>query len=192
MERFFQLQNHKDVFERHANAGKISEQSFISAMLELGSASELEDSLRLFKEADIDDDGYLDLEEFCRVISTPSKLEQWCNTLALGKLMSCCLHSADDSIAAAPDPLRIVSRLDQQTFSTIVDAFCEGAKCLLSQHAKRLSLCYSALDRKAAENADGSGSNAKFQTVAMNAGKADDFHRGMTDRVGESPVFSCV
>jgi Ca2+-binding EF-hand superfamily protein len=36
---------------------------------------------QLFKEADIDQDGGLDLEEFRRVIARPTELEQWCSTL---------------------------------------------------------------------------------------------------------------
>ena len=136
----------------------------------------------LFKETDIDEDGTLDLNEFSRILDRPSKLEQWSNSLPLAKLLSFCLLAADESISAAPDPPRIMCGLDLQALDTIVDGFCGGLKRLLHERVKQLKVCYSALDRKAAED---SGANAKFQTIAMSAGKVGDFHKGLTDRVGE-------
>ena len=162
----------------------MTEKNFISALQVCGLDSDSEDPKHLFKEADIDGDGFLDVEEFGRIISRPSKLEQWLSTLPLARLLSFCLEAADQSLATAPDPLRVVSRLDLPVLSAVVDGFCDGAKRLLSERAQKLSTCYAALDRKAQERQD--GSSAKFQACPeMSAGTAESFHKGVTDRIGE-------
>ena len=185
MARFFNQQDHKKIFNRYANpaTSKMSQAQFMAALHDLGMFSELHDPADNCKEADMDEDGGMDLEEFSRVISNPSKLEMWSNTLPLAKLMAFCLESADERISIAPDPVRNVCDLDLKVVDVIVDGFAEGVKQLLRNQLKQMSMCYSALERKAAEEADGSGS--KFQTFSMSAGNAEDFHRGLTDRVGE-------
>ena len=182
--KFFKQQDHKTIFEQYTASGRMSKQGFITALKDLGSGSDSEDPNHLFKEADIDGDGFLDVEEFGRIISRPSKLEQWLSTLPLARLLSFCLEAADQSLATAPDPLRVVSRLDLPVLSAVVDGFCDGAKRLLSERAQKLSTCYAALDRKAQERQD--GSSAKFQACPeMSAGTAESFHKGVTDRIGE-------
>ena len=163
----------------------MTEKNFISALQVCGLDSDSEDPKHLFKEADIDGDGFLDVEEFGRIISRPSKLEQWLSTLPLARLLSFCLEAADQSLATAPDPLRVVSRLDLPVLSAVVDGFCDGAKRLLSEHKENLSVCYAALDRKAGEGQGSSGPSAKFETFTMSAGTAESFHKGVTDRIGE-------
>ena len=162
----------------------MSETEFVAAWKFLGLETGTTDFTLLFKKADINGDGFLDLEEFGRIISRPSKLEQWLSTLPLARLLSFCLEAADQSLATAPDPLRVVSRLDLPVLSAVVDGFCDGAKRLLSERAQKLSTCYAALDRKAQERQD--GSSAKFQACPeMSAGTAESFHKGVTDRIGE-------
>jgi len=183
--KFFKLQDHKAVFHQYSAADKMPLKGFVTALNELGISSNSADPSHLFKEADIDEDGFLDVEEFGRVISRPSKLEQWLSTLPLARLLSFCLEAADQSLAASPDPLRVVSCLDPPVLSAVMDGFCDGAKRLLGERARNLSTCYAALDRKTREA--GSGSNAKFQNATtMSAGTAESFHKGVTDRIGAS------
>ena len=184
VKKFFNVQNHKIIFEKFAVDGKLSEEDFALALQDLGL-----DSKHLFKEADIDGNGFLDFETFGRIISRPSKLEQWLNTLPLAKLLAFCLQSGNECLATAPDPVRVVCSLDKSVLSTIVDGFCEGAKRLLMENAQSMSKCYAALDRKAQEAQDGSRSSAKFQTFTMSAGTAEHFHKGMTDRIGEQAAI---
>ena len=170
----------------------MSQSNFLSALRACGPDLDSKDPTGLFHEADIDEDGTLDVAEFGRIISRPSKFEQWLTTLPLARLLSFCLEAADRSLATAPDPLRVVSRLDPPVLSAIVDGFCDGAKRLLSEHVKNLSTCYAALDRKAREGQDGSGSSAKFQTFTMSAGTAESFHKGVTDRIGARVRCACA
>ena len=188
--QFFVLQDHRGIFENYADAksSKITENRFMTALKDLNLASE-QDSLdlpQLFREADIDEDGTLDMNEFSRFLNRPSKLEQWSNTLPLAKLLSFCLLAADESASAAPDPLRIICGLNQQALDTVVDGFSTGLKRLLHEGVKQLKVCYSALDKKAVEDLVGSGTNVKFQAITMCAGKVEDFHKGISDRVGDA------
>ena len=170
----------------------MSEKSFVTAIKDLGSDSGSENLHHLFQEADIDGDGFLDLEEFGRIVSRPSKLEQWLVTLPLPRLLSFCFQAADQSLATAPDPLRVVCRLDVPVLSAVVEGFCDGAKQLLVERTRNLSTCFAALDRKAQE-AQG-GSSAKFQACPeMSAGTAESFHKGVTDRIGRLEfLFLCA
>ena len=152
-----------------------------------------EDIEALFKEEYFGDDEApgLDSEAFRRFLDRPSKLEQWLRGLPVPKLLAMCLESAFEIIPGAADPLRIVCGLDQQAIeqaiNVAVHGFCEGLKRLLCERVKELKECYSALDKRAADNSGSSGANPKFQTIAMSAGKVEDFHKGLTDRVGELP-----
>jgi hypothetical protein len=174
------------------STARIPSTSFPLALQELQVDMQMQpDKLQqLFKEADIDQDGGLDLEEFRRVIARPTELEKWCSTLPLAKLLGCCLEGTlSDAAAASPpaalaDPVRRVCSLSPQDLDSVSEAFWGGARRLLAEQASQLKRCYAELDRKAAEVGD--GSSGKFQTFSMSAGTMEDFHKGLTDRVGAS------
>jgi hypothetical protein len=173
---------------------RVPSASFPLALQELDIQMPPDELQQLFKEADIDQDGGLDLEEFRWVIARPTELEQWCSTLPLAKLLGCCLDDTlADAATASPhaalaDPVRRVCSLSPQDLDRVSKDFCEGARRLLAEQASQLKRCYAELDHKAAEAGD--GSSGKFQTFSMSAGTVEDFHKGLTDRVGASSAHS--
>jgi hypothetical protein len=139
----------------------------------------------MFEEADINKDGALDRDEFARVINTPSELEQWCTTLPLPKLLAACLEPALASTsAAAPgrEAVRRVADLPPQAIQEAVADFSAAMGRLLPERVAGLRECFSEQDRLAAAGSNGSG--VKFQTFPMNVGTAENFHKGLADRVG--------
>ena len=167
---------------------RVPSASFPLALQELDIQMPPDELQQLFKEADIDQDGGLDLEEFRRVIARPTELEQWCSTLPLAKLLSCCLEgtlagaAAASPHAALADPVRRVCSMSPQDLDRVSEEFWVGSRRLLAEQASQLKRCYAELDSKAAEVGD--GSSGKFQTFSMSAGTVEDFHKGLTDRVG--------
>ena len=87
----------------------------------------------------------------------------------------------DESSAAKADPVRRVSALSYHGIHTVAGDFSAGLKRLLAEQVRQLQHCYDQMDSKAAEKPDGSG--AKFQNFS--AGAVEDFHKGLTDRVGK-------
>ena len=182
----------QQIFCRHAEpkteGGRIPPSSFHLALNDL-SIDTLPDKVsRLFMDADIDKDGGLDLAEFRRVVNRPSEIEQWSSTLPLAKLLGCCLEAqVANSVAggrdmASPDPLRGLCKLSPQALDSAAGEFSRGLRRLLAERASLLRRCYEGLDKRAVDGSD--GSSAKFQSFTMAAGDAEDFHKGLTDRVG--------
>jgi hypothetical protein len=192
--RFFGLMDQERVkatFLKFADksTARIPSTSFRLALQGLDIQMQPDKLRQLFKEADIDEDGGLDLDEFHRAINRPSELEQWCSTLPLAKLLSFCLETPLADAAAAShailaDPVRRVSELSPQDLDRVAEEFWGGVRRLLGEQASQLNRCYAELDQKAVERAD--GSSAKFQTFSMSAGTVEDFHKGLTNRVGAS------
>ena len=185
MARFLQLQNKKyaeAVFQKHVDkkTGKLPFSELRRAMERAG-VEELENDHALAG-VDIDEDEGLDFDHFFKVISSPCKLEQWCATLPLAKLLAFCLRTLDPVVKAI-DPIRAVSLLNVTELGDASADFCEGLTQLLADRVRELKTCYKALEGKTGQGSD--GSNVKFQTFAMSAGKVEDFHKGLTDRVGE-------
>ena len=184
---FFNLRDKvyvQSVFERHADtaSGKVSAANFAVALQDISQEYKGGDISKLFEEADIDLDGSVDLEEFSRIIVKPTELEKWSKNLPLAKLLAYCLESVD-ATHPSMDPLRIVSSIGPEALETIANGFSDGLKKLLSEEIKQLKDCFVALERKAVEDSD--GSSEKFVTFSMSAGKVEDFHKGLTNRVGE-------
>ena len=179
--RFFKLHECNTCFEQHSSAGKMSEAKFTEALKYLGLESQVTDPRLRFKEADINGDENLDLEDFKRIISVPSKLEQWLSTLPLARLLSFCLEAADQSLATAPDPLRVVSRLDLPVLSAVVDGFCDGAKRLLSERAPE------AVDVLRRLGPQGAGAAGRIERQVSGLPRDERRHRGELPQGGDGP-----
>ena len=170
------------IFLQFANKDtqRVMEDSYIPALQALGINYGKE---QLFAEVDLDNDVGLELDEFNRVIRQPSVLESWCSTLPLAKLLASCIMSVRSSNAESSDPVRDqVSTLSSEVLHNVADEFRRGIGRFLKEKVIELQRCYEELDKKAAESSD--GSNSKF-TFDFSAGSADDFHAGLTDRVGD-------
>ena len=195
MDQFFLLQNKEyvgRVFRNFADKDmeKIRIENFSAAIDELKLILETEGRELLFNEADLDEDGGLDLKEFTRVVNEPSNLEQWTKTLPLAKLLAYCLPFEIRAVNSAADSLRVVSRLRKVDINKAAQLFGEGVARILEDRVKQLKACYDEMDRKAVEESN--ETNKKFQTFAMSAGKVEDFHKGLTERVGKWPAPSLL
>jgi len=179
------------LFKKFADqpSNKVSKSRFRAALQEVGIVLTPGKETEMFREADIDEDGGLDRDEFVRAINVPSELEQLCTTLPLAKLLAACVEAALPSAAlpsaatADRDPVSYVGDLSPQAIREVTADFSAALARLLPEWAGGLKEGYGRLDQLAADGSDGSG--AKFQTIKMSAGTSRNFHSGLADRVGE-------
>jgi hypothetical protein len=105
----------------------LSKASLAQALRDLGivcaSASDVDS---LFYALDLNKDSAISLSEFLRVISKPSKIEQWATTLPLAALLADCMPSKDEA-----DPVRDLSNLRSAGIKAISACFSEGLVQLL-------------------------------------------------------------
>ena len=180
--KFFDRQNCevlKAIFERYANVDKREKMSFDSfqlALRDLGIQSDSQTHTRLiFCEAAMDESEGLKFEEFERAIRRPSGLEEWCQTLPLAKLLASCLQS----LGGHTNSLCISIISNPNSLNKVAEGFCEGVKGLLEGHLEHLV-------QTAAEGSI--GASVQAQIMPMSIGNVQDFHRGLTNRVGTHQI----
>ena len=81
---------HSTVSTSWMNCGtkrKLMKGSLRAALRDCGVHFSLEEIDLFFKQTDVRDDQSLDFDEFCSALNTPSKLQQWDETLQLPKLL---------------------------------------------------------------------------------------------------------
>ena len=133
MKKFFDIidrEHVQTVFLKFAgkSTNRISPCNFPHALKEMGIEIMPENDAQLFREADIDEDGGIDIDEFYRVIDQPSELEQWSSTLPLSKLLGFCLEAAIARTLAGspdtpPDPIRRLPSLSPQDIESVAEEF---------------------------------------------------------------------
>jgi hypothetical protein len=173
---------HASVSPKHGHKKILHPASLGPALEECGvelSADEVEVA---FSQCDMNDDGGLDLEEFRLAAKTPTKLQQWADTLELPRLLARCLALRSRNPA---DPHRGVADLSPADLADALDVFGRGLRRALAGAQAELRTC---LDAMRAAEAAAAGGTAKFQTFKMSSGKVEDFHGGVTGRVGESAL----
>ena len=181
--------NHRDthyvelLFKKHAAqvSNLMTADSMNAALCELGIQLTPNEVAVMFETADTDENGGLDLQEFKKVISFPSKVQQWTDNLPLSQLLAHCL-----SFKGGDDPLREVSCLSADELRASTEAYCVSLQTVLADALCELKKCYDAMDKVAA-----SAANTKFQTPKMSAGSVEDFFHGLVGRVGEI-CFPCA
>jgi hypothetical protein len=168
------------IFKKYANpdTNLITDDAMNSALRELGVQLTPDEAAAVFEEADTDENGGLDLQEFIKAINHPSKVQQWVETLPLSSLLAHCLSfkGGDSS-----DPLREVSRLSAHELRASAQAYCENLQTVLADAVRELKKCHDAMDALTASSV----SNSKFQTPKMSAGSVEEFYQGLFGRVGE-------
>jgi hypothetical protein len=122
------------------------------------------------------------LEEFKAALKTPTKLQQWGDTLPLSRILARCLYLKNcDSV----DPLRGFVKMGKADIVAAVACFSKCLERILFESQSALNKCYDAMDRKAVEAVGGNGASPKFETFKMSSGEVADFHKGLLGRVGE-------
>ena len=179
-------ENVKDVFLRNAPEGFMPRDRVLRALLELDLEIEEDHLESLFVSIFGSDNGNksISFEQFVHFVQSPSKVEQWTNSLGIHKIVA-------DSAAAFigtenDDPLRKISRLGVADIELIVQGCCDVLKRVLADSVRILFESFAAMDLKAAE-AGSQAAGSKFQVVTMSCGKIADFHAGLEGRVGSPP-----
>ena len=171
----------RQVFQTYTDGAQrncIPQENLYPALSDLGLTLEEEEIEALFKSVDLDENGWLDYDEFLLASRSKSKVELWLDHIPLSRMLAYCV-----SYGACEDPLRAVSRLSPREISLAVDSFCGGVKKLLIEYQGELKRCYEDMDRKGSDGS--SGISSKFQTFKMSCGKVDDFYCGLMGRVGQ-------
>ena len=185
--KFFQGRDLKfleQVFHAHTDAVQrsIPQENLYYALSDLGLKLNDEEIEALFKSVDLDENGWLDFEEFVLATRTKTKVELWLDHIPLSRILSFCISYED-----CEDPLRAVTKLKASEICAAVDVFSEGVKNLVMEYQSELKACYDDMDKKSSSVS--SGISSKFQTFKMSCGQVDDFYCGLMGRVGESAIY---
>jgi hypothetical protein len=81
----------------------------------------------------------------------------------------------------------VVSNLSPSQIDTIVSAFLDGFKILLTKRVEDLRASLAAMN-DLAQRASNDASK-KFEIFGMSCGKIEDFHHGLSRRIGLCPNF---
>ena len=128
-------------------------------------------SEELFYCMDMNNDGSLDFPEFSFAVARTSLLEQWVASLPLAQLLADALP-----VDKEKDLLNSLGEIGPLEIETACQGFCEGLKLLISEHVSNLQKALRAMEHRNASNV--------FQIVKMNGGNIDDFHQGLSGRIG--------
>jgi hypothetical protein len=130
---------------------------------------------------DADRDGLIDFNEFAAAARRLSPIEAWCKQIPWW-------HAIADAIpplAHSDQPLRAVALLTDAQ----IDVICAEALKSIRSDLRTKALELSTAMKKMEETTNAAAAGAKFATYKASVGDADDFHKGLSDRVGASPPF---
>jgi hypothetical protein len=168
----------------------LSKQQFRLALehLQYGNGRDMDN---LFKNFDINDDEHLDFEEFKQLLQSPSQVEEWTKSLPLHHLLADALPRSEKKLLESDiDDLEDLIHLRSQDLSDVITAFSEGLMIALEKAIMHLKNCISVgVDSK--QN-DVQKDNCKFSVFTMKSGLIDDFHAGLSGRIGvQANSFFC-
>jgi hypothetical protein len=175
----------KATFDRFADreTSKISGQAFMAAFNALHSHNFTETG-EIFREYDMDSDGLIDFTDFKAAALRPTVLELWCQRIPWWQAVA----DAISVLQSQEDPLRTVAQLTDAQIEVICEEAGKQIRSLLREQVHQLQTAYAARDARAAAS---KGTQSKFTTFKASAGTCNDFHMGLSGRVGESrpPIF---
>ena len=175
----------RGVFDRHVDpvTKLLSANKLQGALSEFGVQLTASEACELMIAMDTDGNGALDFQEFTKALSQPpTQVEQFVDTLPLTGMLAACLSDpgADDPLKAlcniAPDSSNLISR---------IDAFALSLRKVLQSELVKLQHMVVAMEAEKDSWAGNAGSKFAAGMVGMNAGTADEFHRGIQERLGE-------
>jgi hypothetical protein len=155
---------------KHSDTGLIVGTSLKSALTEVGMN---------FNSTEIDEvfSAGLDFQDFSSLVSTPSPIEEWVRSLPLSQLVADAMPKSD--CCRCKDQLRHLSRISEHQLKDVCDVIMKHLAMIFGEELATLRAAYAKLDSHAvAEH------YVKFQICKMRVGNVDDFHKGLSARIG--------
>jgi hypothetical protein len=174
----------RSLFDRFAHKNdeasreaKISKQAFVAAFDDLHRRSS-KDNSELFREYDMDSDSQINFEDFKAAALRPTLIELWCQQIPWWQAVADAIPVPHDQ----EDPLQTVAQLTDADIRVICE---EAEKSLLSLLTESVHQLKKAYDARSARAESSLGIQSKFTTFKASAGTCDNFHDGLSGRVGE-------
>jgi hypothetical protein len=125
----------------------------------------------------------IDLDQFRMLVDYPTPLERFLQALPLSKLLADALLDGSHQT----EPLLLIASLTPKDIEQVTAGFLEGLKLLLAQHVRQ---CKRAVEQAARDRYEETPPrvqiiDSKFTLRPMSCGKVDDFHKGLSGRIGE-------
>ena len=168
-----------DVFTKYAADDRgIPRLEFFDAIQEVRFDFTNDDDAKvLFESMDMDNDGFLNIDEFRRAVQSRSEMEQFIsNSIPVVEVISAALPRVDSK-----SPMDVFRTLTPVQITAISNAVAEGLALLLAEKIASLNEGFAAAEAK--KNVSG-GSGAKFAIFELSAGSIHDYHKGLSSRVG--------
>ena len=128
---------------------------------------------------DTNRDGLIDFNEFVAATLRPSHIDAWCKQLSLWHTIA----DAIPPVAHCDQPLRAVALLTDAQ----IDVICtEALKSIKSELRTKVLELSNAM--KKIEETTKALAGSKFATYKASVGNTEDFHKGLSDRVGVPPL----
>jgi hypothetical protein len=134
-------------------------------------------------------DGRVDFEEFLSACSIPSAAEAWAKRGAWCEIVAGCMPQASDK--KGDSALRCIAALSDEDVDIAWQVIAEEMKIEFRSRILELRHSFGEMDRASADSKLG-GASAKFQTFKASAGTVDDFHKGLSGRVGMNGIFQNI
>ena len=158
----------------------LNRQQFTSALEELGVRMNEDDVSIVFRTADLNSDGVLNLEEFKKAVRFPSTIEQFISTLPITQVFADAMPDETDTESR----LRRFSRISEKQVDEICEVIMPFLGKMIKEAVKETQVSFAAMDKSSA-------SNIKFTLPdEMPSGTIGDFHRGLTARIGKNFIKS--
>ncbi len=122
----------------------------------------------------------LDINEFKRVVESPTSLEQIVQKIPFWKLISDAIPRKQTNEEPVQDGLNVLASLTPEDIDCIVDAMTDGLKVLLSGFCRKLK------EQKEFCESSKTDAGSKFSIDFYNAGGIRQFHDGLAGRVGKA------
>ena len=155
---------------------KLKKECFIPVLEKLGVLLGREEIEELFLNFDMNNDGLLDFAEFKRATSFSSNLEQLICGFPVSQMIADAMPRQQGK-----DPIRLFSEITPAYVKDVCSAILPFLENLLIDQASELKESFKILD-----NAKSNVGSSKFQAelVEMCVGGIDDFHAGLSKRIG--------
>ena len=138
------------IFNQHASTTNcfskriLLRPSLAPALKDCGLELSEEEIELVFKQADLNDDQGLDLDEFRTAVKFPTKLQQWADTLPLSQLLAHCLAAKSRN---KQDPVKDIAGLSATDLADTIDLFCRCVRRILAERVTELEKCFEAMGR---------------------------------------------